>query len=134
LNRGEVTESFDKEEALDVLRMPDAPPGSEEEEPQVITAWITLHTPVLRRDARMWRFIFNEAVTWMDISETNILADALRRGVNLGDSYRVKLEITQIEKERGNFTARYKVKEVLDFRPGHGGTQEVMTFEDPETL
>lgn len=68
----------------------------------------------------------------MDISETTIAADALRRGgVNAGDAYHVRLEITRSERERGNFTNRYKIKEVLEFRPGHGHTQEVMQFEDP---
>lgn len=130
LHRGEITESFDKEDALEVLKTPNAPPDSDEEEPQMINAWVTVHSPILRPDAQTWRFIFNGLVTPMDISETSIVADALRRGVNFGDSYRVKLEITQVEREPGNFTARYKIKEVLDFRPGYAGTQEVMDLED----
>lgn len=131
LYRGDVTESFDKEDALEVLKTPNSPPDSDEEEPQTITVWVTLHTPILSREARTWRFIYNGLVTWIDISEATILADALRRGVNFGDSYRVTLEITQVEQEPGNFAARYKIKEVLDFRPGYGGTQEVLSFDDP---
>lgn len=69
-------------------------------------------------------------VTPMDVSETTIVADALRRGANFGDSYRVKLEITQVKREPGNFTARYKIKEVLGFRPGYAGTQEAMEFDE----
>ena len=126
LSGGEVTESFDREEALEVLKMPDSPPGSENEEPQELVAWITVHSPILRRDARTWRFIYNGLVTSMDISETNIVAEALERGVNFGDSYRVKLEITQMEREPGNFTAKYKIKEVLDFRQGYGDAQETL--------
>lgn len=126
LHRGEVTESFSRDEALDVLKMPDTPPGSDEEEPQDLVAWVTVHSPILRRDARTWRFIYNGVVTSMDISETTILADALRRGVKYGDSYRVRLEITQVEREPSNFTARYKIKEVLDFREGYGGAQETL--------
>lgn len=130
LNNGEVTESFNRDEAAGILRMPDVPPGSDEEEPQELIAWVTVHSPILRKDARTWRFVYNGVVTSMDISDTTILADALRRGVNFGDSYRVKLEVTQVEREPGNFTARYKIKEVLDFRQGYADAQEVLDLED----
>lgn len=106
--------------------MPDAPPDSDEEEPQTITTWITLHTPVLSRDARAWRFTHNGVVIWIDISETTILADTLQRGVNYGDSYLVRLESTQVEKDDGTFTAKYKIKEILNFKQGHGGEQGIL--------
>jgi hypothetical protein len=128
LNRGEVTESFNKEEALGVLKIPDAPPGSgDEDEPQVIKAWIKVYSPVFDEGVTRWRFQFGESHPYMDISETSIASDAVRRGgVNVGDSYHVMLEITQVEQESGNFTNRYKIKEVLDFKQGYGGAQETL--------
>lgn len=133
LNNGEVTESFNSDEAAGILRMPDAPPGSDEEEPQTIKAWIKVYAPTFNENAKSWRFQFGDSFPWMDISETSIASDAIKRGgVRVGDSYHVRLQITQVEQESGNFTNQYKVKEVLDFKPGHGGTQEVMSFDDPE--
>lgn len=126
LNRGEVTESFTRDEAVGILKMTDAPPDSGEE-PQTIKAWIQVYAPTLNKDAKSWRFKFGDSCPWMDISETSIASNAVERGgVNVGDSYHVRLEITQVEQEAGNFTHRYKIKEVLDFKPGYGGVQETL--------
>ena len=54
----------------------------------------------------------------MDISETTIAEDALKRGGALmDDMYKVKLEIQQLETSDGTISAKYKIKEVLSFSP-----------------
>lgn len=134
LENGQVTESFNKDEASGVLRMPDNPPDSETEyEPQEIKAWIKVYAPVFDENAPNWRFEYGEGHTHMDISETNIASEAVRRGsVSPGDYYYVRLEITQVETDSGKVTNRYKVKEVLDFQRRDTRIQETMRLDDPE--
>lgn len=125
---GKVTESFNKEDASGILRMSDSPSSIETEYgSHEIEAWIKVHAPVGDENARTWRFQYAGGTPHIDISETSIAPDAVRRGtVSFGDYYYVRLEITQVETEGGNLGNRYKIKQVLDFKPGNKSTQEMI--------
>lgn len=91
---------------------------SEIDQPQALTAWVSVYSPVYDAHAPMWRFKFGDAHEYMDISETNIAATAvLRGGSMIDDAYRVVLEITQEHRPNGTITNHYKIKKVLEFRP-----------------
>lgn len=70
----------------------------------------------------------------MDISDTEIAAEAVRRGgVLVGDSYYVRLELTQAKTPSGDYKNHYKVKEVLEFRQGRLQSQSPLDFDSDET-
>lgn len=90
----------------------------ETDQPQVITVWVTVYSPVYDPSAPNWRFKFGDAHEYIDISETNIAEEAIRRGgAMVDDAYRVRLEIVQEHKPSGGILNHYKIKEVLEFRP-----------------
>ena len=90
----------------------------EKEEPQIITASIRVYSPVYEKGAKNWRFDYSGRYETMDISETDIAENAIKRGGALvNDTYKVKLEIAQTKTPSGNFKNRYKIKEVVDFFP-----------------
>jgi len=70
---------------------------------------------------------------YMDISETTIAADTMKRGgVRTGDSYLAEIEVTETEGKDPEF----KVKKVLEFRPGQNLAQMLIdpppaSIEDP---
>ena len=67
----------------------------------------------------------------IDISETNIAQEALRRGgINVGDTYKVRLEMIERKTPTGAFVADYKVKEALAFIPGSGVRQQTLDLKD----
>jgi hypothetical protein len=86
--------------------------------PQIIEAWVTVYSPVYDPKAPKWRFKFGEVREYIDISATEIAAQAIKRGGALvDDAYRVRLEITQEHKPSGVIKNHYKIVEVLDFKP-----------------
>ena len=86
--------------------------------PQVLDVWVTVYSPVYDQDARSWRFKFGDSHFYMDISETDIASDAMKRGgAMVHDSYYVKLQISQERTDGGNIKNHYKILEVLDFKP-----------------
>lgn len=133
---GVVQDRVDKPEALaildtprEMLSEPEAPLGA----PQILTAFVGVYAPVFDERATRWRFTFNGGHEYMDISETSIAADAVRRGGAMAnDLYQVRLEMQQFRTHEGRLTARYRIKEVLAFTPARlpqqqsllGGPQE----------
>lgn len=114
-----IVERFSKDEAAHIVDHESAP--AEEAmfgEPQTITAFVRVYAPVYDSGADRWRFVYNEAHPYMDISGTTIGADAVRRGgALLDDLYKVKLEIQQVKSAEGKISAKYKITEVLEFMP-----------------
>lgn len=97
---------------------------STEAAPQTFTAHIVVHTVTLDRRSKHWRFKLNNRVENIDISETRIAEEALARGgVNVGDTYKVKIEMIENEVMPGEYKTDYKIKEVLEFSPGIRRTQ-----------
>lgn len=96
--------------------------GVEDEinEPQIFTAHIIVYAPVLDKAAKKSKFHFQNQITTVDISETKIAEDAVKRGgVTCGDTYKVKMEMIERKTAAGGYVSDYKVKEVLEFKGGH---------------
>lgn len=116
---GVIQEHFDKKEAQAVLDVRELPPTQIPlGEPQPITAYVGVYAPVYDERATRWRFTFNGGHEYMDISETTIAADAVRRGGAMAnDLYKVRLEMQQFKTNDGRLSAKYVIKEVLEFTP-----------------
>lgn len=83
-----------------------------------ITAHISIHSPTLSERAKKWGFLYNGHVEDIDISETSIASDVMRRGkVVVGDTWKVKLLVSEKKTNLG-YKNDYKALEVLDFYPG----------------
>jgi hypothetical protein len=109
----------------------DAQADSDEVEPQTFTAHIVIYGPILDPKSKKWKFKLANKVENIDISETHIAQDVIQRGgLNVGDTYKVKLQMTERQTATGAFVADYKVKEVLGFFPGTGSRQESLGLED----
>lgn len=92
------------------------------EDVSVVVGHIIIHSPTFAPDSKIWSFKYSDKIEQIDISETTIAKDVLARGkCVVGDTYRVKMEVTEKKSGRGykNF---YKIKEVLDFIPGQEQT------------
>lgn len=115
---GRTLEKIYKDDALAIARIdPKNIESTEIDEPQRIIAWVTVYSPVYDSKAKNWRFKFGESHPYMDISETDIVHSALKRGGTMAeDQYKVELEITQEHTPNG-IANHYKITKVLDFRP-----------------
>ncbi len=99
-----------------------------------ITTWLKVYSPVYDQDATKWRFEFNNTNVYIDISETDIAAQAFARGgVFIDDVYKVELEITQTLSTTGQTKESYSIKKILDFKPGVQSRQLKMDMPDPLT-
>lgn len=116
---GEVSERVTKDEARAILDVRVAEePAQDFGEPQEITAFVQVYSPVYDVKAPEWRFLYNGARQYMDISETDIARNAIQRGAAaMNDTYKVRLEMQQTRTATGKLSARYKIKEVLEFLP-----------------
>lgn len=90
----------------------------EQERLQYIEGHIIVYAPILEADAKSWKFLYNGNVETIDISETSIASETIARGsVLVGDTYKVKLGITEKKTENG-YKNTFKVVEVLNYIPG----------------
>jgi hypothetical protein len=100
---------------------------TEDNEPQTFTAHIVIYGPVLDPKAKHWKFKLNDRVESVDISRTKIAEKALARGgISIGDTYKVKMEMTEKKTRNGDYRADFAVKEVIEFIPGQHFKQTVM--------
>ena len=103
------------------------------DEPQVVSAWITVYAPVYDPTVKSWRFKYGEYHYYMDISDTNISEDAINRGgAFIDDTYFVRLAIRQEHTPSGKFKNHYKVMEVLNFELANISHQSEMFEISPE--
>jgi hypothetical protein len=113
-------EYADEEEAKDIISSFEIPITTEIEEtgePEVVTAWLRVYSPVYDEKADKWRFWYGDHPIYADISATNIAKSAIDRGGALiNDLYRVRLQITQHLTKGGAIRPEFKILEVLDFR------------------
>jgi hypothetical protein len=87
-------------------------------EPQPITAHLQVTRPDFDPDAKNWRFRYGDKTISVDISETSIAEDVRARGlVRIGDTWHVKMLVTEKRTAIGQFRNEYRVSEVLDFEP-----------------
>ena len=102
-------------------------------DPQIIVAWLTVFSPVYKIDAKTWKFEFLGKHGIVDISETDIAQNAMKRGGTfVDDIYKVKLEITQKMASDGKIRSQYKIKEVIEFKPSTLSQTDWIT--DAETM
>jgi hypothetical protein len=118
---------YDGEATKAIVRSCDAGPDPVEiapdliAAPKTITATLYSYGPVFDAKARNWRFKYQRKPIYVDISETNIAKDAVRRGGSfMNDRYRVRMEVTLPPTDEG--TPHYKIIEVLDFTPAERQT------------
>jgi hypothetical protein len=113
-------ESINENDAKDIISSFDvstAPLVDEESEPETITAWLRVYSPVYDEGADKWRFLYGDHPIYAEISETTIAHDAIARGGALiNDLYKVKMQVTQHFTKGGNLRPDYKILEVIDFR------------------
>jgi hypothetical protein len=87
-------------------------------ESQIITAHLQVTRPDFDADAKTWRFRYADKVISVDISETSIADDVRARGlIRLGDTWHVKMSVTEKRTATGQYRNDYKAVEVLDFEP-----------------
>jgi hypothetical protein len=90
---------------------------TEAPEVEITTAWLSVYSPVFDAAAPSWRFRLGRDVIYADITETDISKQALERGgVNVDDSYQVKLEITiETDAQGVKRDPTYRILEVIRF-------------------
>jgi hypothetical protein len=116
---GEVTADIDKAFAKTIVEAQVPSLVEEQPEPQEIVAHITIYSPVLDPKASVWRFKILGNVQSVDIQDSGIVEDILRRGkVVVGDSWKVRLSVTEKRSKGGGFKPEFKVIEVLGFTAG----------------
>lgn len=87
-------------------------------EPQPIVAHLQISRPDFEPQAHVWRFRYGDKTISVDISETDISEQVRSRGsISLGDTWRVKMIVTEKRTAGGNYKNDYKVAEVLEFIP-----------------
>lgn len=135
-NDGEIADTIGKEEALAISALtPSEIESTETDQPQTITAWISVYSPVYDPKAPLWRFKFGDAHEYMDISETDIARLAMKRGgAMIDDAYKVRLEIVQEHKPSGTIVNHYKIKKVLEFKPARLPFQTDAFYDSPPDL
>lgn len=114
-------ESANESEAKEILASFDVPALAseieEEAEPDTVTAWLRVYSPVYDEKADKWRFWYGDHPIYADITETSIARDAiLRGGALINDLYKVKLQITQHLTKGGAIRPEFKILHVIDFR------------------
>lgn len=124
--KGREGKRIDKTQAEHIMRTEEPEEGEEGvEAPQTITAWVKVYSPVFDPNADHWRFQFGDSHPYMDISETDIAEQALKRGgSSVDDAYKVRLEIRQSRTSDGGFKTKCKILEVLEFRPARFAEQQ----------
>jgi len=118
-DKKQVYEKITQSEAVDIISMGSVTGEEDILEPQIIEARLVIHSPVFDEKSEIWRFKYGKDIIRVDISDTTIAHDTLVKGqVYIGDTYKVKLEISERETEAGNFVNDYKIVEVLGFTQG----------------
>ena len=124
---GDEIEMISSEDAGRITHTVKSDAEEQFDEPQVVSAWITVYAPVYDPAAKSWKFKFGESHYYMDISDTNIAEDAMDRGgAFIDDTYFVRLEIRQEHPSSGRIKNHYKIMEVLDFKPANISDQSEM--------
>ena len=115
---GGTPTTIGKAEARDIKASCGDPDAEIEHEPQEVIAHLRVYGPVFDRSAPRWRFEYGQERIYADISETTIAKEAISRGsVSVGDTYKVRMTITEHETPKHQFRNEYKVLEVLKFVP-----------------
>ena len=99
------------------------------DEPQEFKAWISVYGPVYDTAAPRWRFKFGDRIEYMNISETKIAEDAIKRGGALiSDAYYATIRMVQSITETGSIKNSFSVVKVEKFEPGKLQIQKAFEF------
>jgi hypothetical protein len=116
---GQRAVTIDKETASAITDAPVPYKSASELEEQYIVGHITVYGPLLDAKAGVWKFKLLGAVQPIDISDSGIAEDVMRRGkIVVGDTWKVRLRVTERRTNIGGFKSEFKVVEVLDFSAG----------------
>jgi len=131
---GKTAAIYDREDTQAIVRSIDTGPdpivlpNKNDPKPEIVTTTLYVYSPVFDEKAKTWRFNHDSKHIYVDISDTNIAPEAMRRGGSFtNDRYRVRMEITPPDSDGGE--PHYKILEVLDFTPAP--QQENLTFPRP---
>ena len=70
--------------------------------------YIVIYKPTLDETTTTWSFLLNEKPVNIDISETDIVKDAVKRGgIGFDDTYKVKLEEEEYKTKKNQYKTRY---------------------------
>lgn len=106
----------DKSFSSDVLQAETAEESTDVQ--SEVIGHITAYRPTFDSRAKNWKFRYSGNVETIDISNTSIAADILRRGkAVVGDTWKVKMLVTE-RKTADGFKNHFEIVEVLDFAPG----------------
>jgi hypothetical protein len=132
--RGSDTkETFNSNDAISIVRSfeisEDTDVATDEEDEPPVTAWLRPVSPDFDQNNHKWVFLYLGKRITVDISETNILQNAILRGyVAIFDLYKVKMSIRSHTTKSGQQRFDYKIDEVLDFVPAE--TQGILPFTE----
>jgi hypothetical protein len=116
LHNSKVALKIGKPEAEEIQK---ARADSEENPPQFFTAHIVVHAPVLDPKSKNWKFKLNGRIETINIEKTKIAEQSMERGgVNVGDTYKVKIKMVERKTKSGEFKTDFSVEDVLEFYPG----------------
>lgn len=102
----------------------------EEYKPDKVEAILTIYSPILDSEAEKWKFLYGENMITVDISATNIAADAMERGrIEVNDKYKVIMEIAQYETQAGRIKNKYKALHLIEFIPAANAGQQMFKNE-----
>jgi hypothetical protein len=119
------SKSFDKKEAANIIEAC-TPALTDEIEPQVVTAWLTVYAPKYDQGAKTWQFKWGAQKITVDISKTDIAKETLKRGAAfVGDRYKADMQIEQDRQGR----VTYKVIKVHE---GRRGPQQVELLDEKD--
>lgn len=101
---GRTVEAIDKAHAATIIEQEgfDVPQDEGALPTQTIDARLTIYSPVFATESKMWKFIYSDHVVKVDISQSGMAEDVIRRGtISIGDAYLVRLEITEHKTANG---------------------------------
>lgn len=100
---------------------------------QMIEVYAKVYSPVFDEKVDKWRFDWGDGPKYMDISDTTIASDAVKRGgVNVGDTYHLEIEMVQtLGEDEKPKSIEYKVKKVLEFKqaPSPSTQKDIFDYE-----
>ena len=129
-SKGRNITSITKSEAAEIISNETSAIPLEDTQlaPQVIDARLTIYAPVFSQESHIWKFVYGGKIISVDISNSGIAEDLLRRGeVKIGDAYLVKLEVTEHQTDKGSFRNRYHAISYSQFLPAKIGVQMQLT-------
>jgi hypothetical protein len=119
---GSSSISYTRDDATTIVSSFDIPkvetPSEEEDEGEGVVAFLRVYTLTFDEKVPEWSFLYEGNPIKVDISDTSIAADTVRRGVvRIDDLYKVRMNIRSHRTPTGQERFEYKLTEVISFTP-----------------